>query len=369
MADATLAINRPAVRARLITEWGEAILIRAAAVAAALIICAAFLVGQGYNPWAAYQDLAAGAFGSRFAIEQTLLKAIPLMLTGLGVSLAFTLGLWNIGDEGQLAMGAVAASWLALSYPRLPAAVLLPGMILLGLAGGAVWALIPALPRAYARMNEVISTLLLNYVALLVVDYLVFGVWADPTAFSFPYSSPFSENARLPMLFGNVHIGLIFAAAAAAAIAGLIYRTSWGYEIRTIGASPGAARYAGMPIARRILGVMALSGALSGLSGMTEVSGVIFRIQQGISPGYGYSAIIIAWLAKLNPWAVIPVSVLFAGLLNGGFALQTSKVPAAIAYMIQATILFLVLASEALLRTRRRARAAAAQKASLAAGR
>lgn len=369
MAEAALAVDRRGVRPTVIAEWVEAIVLRAIAVVAALIVCAAFLVAQGHNPWVAYQDLAAGAFGSRFAIEQTVLKAIPLMLTSLGVSLAFTLGLWNIGAEGQLAMGAVAASWLALTYPQLPAVVLLPGMVLLGLIGGAVWALVPAVPRAYLGMNEVISTLLLNYVALLFVDHLVYGVWTDPAAFNYPYSPPFSDAARLPVLFGSVHIGLIFALAAAVAVAALIYRTVWGYEIRVTGASADAARYAGIPITRRILEVMVISGALSGLAGMAEVSGVIFRIQQGISPGYGYSAIIIAWLAKLNPLAVIPVSVLFAGLLNGGFALQTSKVPASIAYMIQATMLFLVIASEALLGKLQRARGAAAQKAALRAKR
>jgi simple sugar transport system permease protein len=364
VADATLAIDRPAPRPG-IPEWLEAVLVRVAAVLAALLVCAVLLALQGHNPWAAYADMASGAFGSRFAIEQTLLKAIPLVLTTLGVTLTFTAGLWNIGAEGQLIIGALAASWLALNYGTLPALVLLPGMVLLGLLGGALWALVPAVPRAWVGMNEVISTLLLNYVAVLVVDYLVFGAWADPTAFNFPYSPAFSVTARLPMLFGDVHLGLVFALVATVIVAVVIGHTAWGYEIRTIGASPGAARYAGMPVTRDILVAMAGSGALAGLAGMAEVSGMIFRVQQGLSPGYGYSAIIIAWLAKLNPWAAVPVAVLFAGLLNGGFALQTSKVPAAITYMIQAAILFLVVAGESLLARVRRARAAAAQKAAL----
>lgn len=366
---ATRALERtPAGMGRL-PAWGEAVLIRAGAVAAALVVGAVFLAATGRDPWAAYQDMAAGAFGGRFAIEQTLIKATPLMLTGLGVSLAFTMGLWNIGAEGQLAMGALAASWLALTHPHLPAGLLLPGMTLLGALGGAAWALIPGAARAYARMNEIISTLLLNYVALLWVDYLVFGAWADPTAFTFPYSRPFPDAARLPTLFGGVHIGLVLGLLLAVAMAGLLFHTRWGYEVRTIGASPAAARYAGMAVRRNILAVMAVSGALSGLAGMGEVSGVIFRIQQGISPGYGYSAIIVAWLANLHPLAVVPVAVFFAGLLNGGFAVQTSGVPAAIAYMLQATILFFVVASERLLRTFRSRRATAALKASVGVGR
>lgn len=368
MPDTTLAVESPALRARL-PEWLEAVLVRVAAVLAALVLGAVLLVVQGHDAWAAYVDMAVGAFGSRWALEQTLLKAIPLVLTTLGVILTFTAGLWNIGAEGQFTIGALAASWLALVHGGLPALPLLTMMTLLGLAGGAAWALVAAIPRAYLGLNEVISTLLLNYVALLVVDYLVFGAWADPTAFNFPYSPAFSSTARLPLLFGDVHLGLVLALVATVVLAGLVRRTTWGYEIRVSGASAGAARYAGMPVARNILVAMAASGALSGLAGMAEVSGTIFRVQQGLSPGYGYTAIIIAWLAKLNPWAAVPVAVLFAGLLNGGYALQTSKVPAAITYMLQAAILFLVVGGESLLARGRRARAAAIQRAALTAAR
>jgi len=215
----------------------------------------------------------------------------------------------------------------------------------------------------------IISTLMLNYVALLWVDYLVFGSWSDPTAFSFPYSRPFPEQAHFPTLVGDIHIGLVFALIAALALAALLQRTHWGYEIRTIGASLPAARYAGMRVRRNVLLVMAASGALAGLAGVGEVSGVIHRIQQGLSPGYGFTAIIVAWVARLNPWAVVLVAVLFAALLNGGFVIQTAGVPAAIAYMIQAFVLFLVLASEYLLRRVRRRRALARMRAVLEVGR
>src|SRR5262249_45075414 len=278
VADATLAVGRPAPRPA-IPEWLEAVLLRLVAVVVALTLCGVLLIVQGHNPWVAYTDMASGAFGSRYALEQTLLKAIPLMLTTLGVMITFTAGLWNIGAEGQLTIGALAASWLALRHCTAPALVLLPGMALLGMLGGALWALVPAVPRAYVGMNEVISTLLLNYIALLILDYLVFGPWADPTAFNFPYSPAFSDAARLPMLFGEVLLGLVFALLAPAVVAAVIGLTVWGYEIRTSGASPGAARYAGMPLTRNILVAMAASGALSGLAGMAEVSGMIFRVQ------------------------------------------------------------------------------------------
>jgi len=344
----------------------EAVGIRVASVIGAFVFGAVFLAATGHDPLHAYREMLVGAFGTPYAIEQTLIKAIPLMLTGLGVALAFTMGLWNIGAEGQLALGALAASWLALSAPGLPHAVMLPGLILLGLAGGAAWALIPAALRAYLGMSEIISTLMLNYVALLWVDYLVFGSWADPKAFSFPYSRPFPDSAYFPELFSGVHLGLVLALAAAAGLAVLLNRTGWGYEIRTIGASQASARYAGMPVRRNILIVMALSGALAGLAGVGEVSGVIHRIQQGLSPGYGFTAIIIAWVAQLQPWAVIAVSVLFAALLNGGFVIQTTGVPAAIAYMLQALILTFVLGSEYLLRRVRRRRAVERTRAALA---
>ena len=361
------ALDPPRPSTPSIPEWAEAVMIRIGAVLAALLAGAAFMAATGHDAWMAYRVMAAGAAGSPFAIEQTLIKAIPLMLTGLGVALAFAMGLWNIGAEGQLAVGALAASWLALTVPSLPRPLMLPGLLVFGFAGGAAWALIPAALRAFAGMNEIISTLMLNYVALLWVDYLVFGAWADPAAFSFPYSRPFPESAHLPTVFGGVHLGLVLAVCAAAVLWMVLRATPWGYEIRTIGQSPAAARYAGMPVARNILLVMAASGALSGLAGAGEVGGVIHRIQQGLSPGYGFTAIIIAWVARLQPWAVVVVAVLFAMLLNGGFVIQTTGVPAAIAAMIQALILFLVLASEYLLRRLRRRRATAALRIALAA--
>jgi simple sugar transport system permease protein len=346
--------------------WIEALGIRVGSAIAALVVGAIFLTATGYDAWHAYREMLAGAFGSSFAIEETLIKAIPLILTGLGVALAFTMGLWNIGAEGQLALGALAASWLALSAPELPRGLMLPGLVLLGIIGGAAWALIPAVLRAFAGMSEIISTLMLNYIALLWVDFLVFGAWADPTAFSFPYSRAFPDSARFPTLFGDVHLGLILALVAAAGLAVVLGRTSWGFEIRTIGASQAAARYLGMPVRRDILLVMAASGALAGLAGVGEVSGVIHRIQQGLSPGYGFTAIIVAWVAQLQPWAVVVVAVLFAALLNGGFVIQTTGVPAAIAYMLQALILAFVLGSEYLLRRVRRRRAVERTRAGLA---
>ncbi len=312
-----------------------------------------FLQLTGHDALEIYGLMFSGAFGSAYGISETLVKAIPLMLAGLGISLAFRMKLWNIGAEGQLYIGAFAASWVPLTFPDLPAYEMIPAMILLGMAAGGLWALLPAIPRAYLGVNEIISTLMLNYVAILWVDYLVFGPWKDPKGFNFPLSAPFSEAARLGTV-GNtrVHTGIFFALIVAVIIYIIINRTKWGFEIRVIGESEPAARYAGMDIRRNILLVMLVSGAICGLAGMTEVSGITGRLQPNLSPGYGYTAIIVAWLSKLNPFAILLVSVLFGGLQVGGYLVQTSGVPASVATMLQGAILFFVLGGDILTRYR-----------------
>lgn len=320
---------------------------RVGAVLIALATGAVFLAVMGFSPAAIYAKMFGGALGTRYGITETVVKAIPLMLAALGVSVAFRMKLWNIGAEGQIYMGAFAASWVALSFPDLPPCIIIPAMMLAGMIGGALWGLIPAIPRAFAGTNETITTLMLNYVAILWVDYLVYGPWKDPQGFNFPITPQFSPAAFLPA-FGNtrVHMGLVMGIFAAAVLYVVLNYTKWGYEIKVIGESREAAEYAGMKVIKNMLLVMALSGSLAGLAGMTEVSGITHRLQHGLSPGYGYSAIIIAWLSRLNPWAIVVVSFLFAALLVGGYSVQTIGLSAAIATMIQGMILFAVLASE-----------------------
>lgn len=318
-----------------------------ASVLLALLAGALFLRLTGSDPAEVYGMMLRGAFGSRYGATETMVKAIPLMLCGLGVGIAFRMLLWNIGAEGQLYMGAFAATWVCMTFPGWPPYLLLPAMVAAGCLAGGLWALLPALPRAYLRTNEVITTLMLNYVAILWVSYLVHGPWRDPAGLNFPLTRPFPRAAWLPTFPGTrVHVGLIMAVVAAAVLSLVLWRTRWGYEVRVIGESARAARYAGMNVERNILLVMFLSGALAGLAGMCEVSGVIHRLQHQISPGYGYSAIIVAWLARLNPWAVLVVAVLFGALLVGGYAVQLAGIPAAVAYMLQGAILFFVLAGD-----------------------
>ncbi len=313
----------------------------------ALIVGAVFLFIAGHNPYAAYLAMFDGGFGSFYGLSETIVKAIPLMLCALGISLAFRMQLWNIGAEGQLHMGAFGATWVALTYPDAPAVILIPAIFLAGIICGGIWGLLPAVPRAYMGVNEIITTLMLNYVAILWVDYLVYGPWKDPAGLNFPLTAEFSAAATLPTLFGTrIHFGLIIALLLAVLIHLSIKYSRFGYEIRVIGESPAAARYAGMSISKNILLVMLASGAICGLAGAVEVSGLMHRLQHGFSPGYGYTAIIVAWLAKLHPAAIILVAVLFGGLQAGGFSLQTSGIPAAMVLMLQGLILFFVLGGE-----------------------
>lgn len=315
----------------------------------ALLLEGIFLFFAGYDPLEVYGVLFKGAFGTKFGLSETLVTAIPLILTGLGVSVAFRMVLWNIGGEGQLYMGAFAASWVALSYPDAPTYILQPAMFMAGFLAGAFWGLLPAIPRALRGVNETLTTLMLNYVAIFWVGYLVYGPWRGPQSFNFPITEEFSKAAVLPHL-GNtrIHAGILIALAAVVIVYFLMKHTVWGYEIRVAGESKQAANYAGISVVRNILLVMMISGGLCGLAGYCEVSGIFRRLQHTISPGYGYTAIIVAWLAKLNPWAIVAVAFLFGGFLAGGYSLQATGLPSATVTMLQGVILFFVLAGEIL---------------------
>lgn len=312
-----------------------------------LLFSGVFFWVTGKNPMEIYGLMLEGAFGSAYGLSETVVKAIPLMLTGLAVSLAFRMQLWNIGAEGQFAMGTFGASWVALTFPNLPVYLMLPSMLVMGFFMGGLWGLIPAVPRAFFKVNETIGTLLMNYVAILWVEYLVYGPWRDPKGFNFPITAEFSPAAILPSVGSTrIHMGLFIGLAVALVLWVVIKYTKWGYEIRVCGESPKAAEYAGMNFIRNILLVMFISGGIAGIAGMTEVSAITQRLQRGISPGYGYTAIIIAWLGRLNPWAIVVVSLLLGGLLVGGFSIQTSGFPAATVSMLQGAILFFVLGGE-----------------------
>ena len=270
------------------------------ALGLALIFSGILLWIFGANPLETYAAMATGAFGQRYHVSETLLRAIPLMLTGLAVGIAFRMLFWNIGAEGQFVWGAIAATWVALFLPEkiggFPAWAYLPAMIAAAFVAGAVWGLIPAILKTFLQVNEIITTLMFNYVALLWMQYLYTGSWKDPEGFGFPGSAQFPQQAwlpRLPLDLGRVHYGLVIAVVAASLIWLILDRTKWGLEIKVIGKNPVAARYAGMDITRNVLLVMCISGGVAGLAGFSQVAGVGHRLQNGIAVGDGFTAIMV----------------------------------------------------------------------------
>jgi len=329
-----------------------------AAVVLAFALVAVFIVVSGKDPVRVYTKMVTGALGSEFGLTETLVKAIPLMLCGLGVSLAYRIQVWNIGAEGQFVAGAIAATAVIVYLPGLPFWVALPLMALVGVAAGALWGLFTALPKVFFNVNELIISLMLNYVALLALDFFVFGPWRDPHGMNFPGTRPFAPDETLPVLGATrLHLGLVFGLAAVAVTAVLVQFTRWGYELRLIGANPEAARHAGINIKAHVIIVMLVSGGLAGLAGMAEVSGVTHRLLYGISPGYGYTAIIVAWIARLNPFGIVVSSVLFGALIVGGYSVQTIGLPSSISSLLQGAVLFFLIAGSILGKVRIRAKA------------
>ncbi|MBV7329723.1 ABC transporter permease [Chloroflexi bacterium TSY] len=327
-------------------------------VAMALLIGAILLRMTGANPWIVYTRMAQTAFGDRYGWSDTTIKATPLILASLGVSIAFRMQLWNIGAEGQLLLGAWFASGVALFWlpTETPTLIMLLVMAVAGFIGGALWGAIPGLLKARLNVNEIITSLMLNYVAIEWNNYYIYGPWSER---GFGLTPQFPRTAWMPRLtdFGSqfpalrgitAHLGIVLGILLALLLWGIWRRSRWGFEIQVIGDNPRAARYAGINIVRNTILVMCLSGGLAGLAGMSEVSGVVHRLQERFSPGYGFTAIIIAWLAKLNPLTIILVSFLFAGLLVGADEIQ----PAGIAQMLQGVILFVVVGGEMVLHYR-----------------
>lgn len=327
----------------------------------ALVVAGILLRLVGVNPLEAYRAMLLGAFGDRYAVVETLVRSIPLILTGLSAAIAFRMLFWNIGAEGQLVMGGLAASWVALFLPDTAPWVpqrpwaYLTIMGLAALAAGAVWGLVPALLKSFLGVNEIITTLMFNYVAILLYQYLYTTAWKDPAGFGFPGSAEFGRYAWLPRFTGRLHWGLVLGMVAAVLVWVVFTKTKWGFEIALIGENEQAARYAGIDVARNIVLVMVVSAGLAGLAGFSEVAGVSHRLQQGLAVGNGFTGIIIAWLAKLHPIGIVAVAVLFAGLLVGGDQLQiTLGQPASVALVLQGAILLFVLGGDIFTRYRLR---------------
>jgi simple sugar transport system permease protein len=301
---------------------------------------------SGYSAVKAFTAIIDGSFGGSYPISQTLAAAIPLATIALGTAVAFRVQLWNIGGEGQFYMGAFGATGVELigGPAGWPAVILLPAMLVGGFVAGAAWALVPAWLRAWHGVNEIITTLMLNYVAVLWVNYLVYGPWKDPAGRNFPFSPRFPENASFARMGdGQLHTGLIVPIIAAIVLVFVMARTRWGYELRVVGENAEAARYAGINVRSTMLTAMLVSGGMAGVAGMVQVAGIIHLLSGQLSSNYGYTAIIVAWLARLHPLAVLVVSVLFGALVNGGFAVSQENIPQALGAVLQGMILFFVL--------------------------
>jgi simple sugar transport system permease protein len=315
------------------------------AVLLALLIGAILLIISGSNPIQAYAALFQGAFGSPVAIQRTLEKATPLIFSGLAVAFAFKAGLFNIGAQGQLLIGAIVAAYIGFAVTGLPAIIHLPLALLAGGLAGALYGAIPGFLKVYTGAHEVIVTIMLNYIAINITDYLADGPWKDPSPGNIVARTPLiQESARLPII-SNIPLGFVFAVLAAIIVWWLLFRTTLGYEIRTVGLSSSAAQYAGIRVARIIVLTMVISGFLAGLGGAVETLGIVGRFQPGFNAGLGFDGITVALLAKTNPIGVIPAAILLGAMRAGASQMQFSAgVAKEITDVITAFILFFVAA-------------------------
>jgi general nucleoside transport system permease protein len=316
---------------------GAALLARVAAILLALVVSGIVLAFTGVNLFLLGGDVIRETFSSSIGLEDLGLLVTPLILTGLAVAVTLRIGIWNIGAEGQFYMGAFCTAAVGLFVDG-PEPLMLVAMAAAGIAGGALWILVPTLARAYADVNELITTLLLNFVATLIVYYVCTGPWHERGVMTLG-STPRIRYA-LPELFGSVHYGFLVAILAAIVMAAVLAFSKWGYEVRFSGANPQAARYAGVPVRRRIIVAMLISGAIAGAAGMLEVAGTVHRLQGGISNNFGYLGIIVAVLARGSCLGVIATAALMAVILNSGIILQTKGVNTNIVLAITGLILF-----------------------------
>lgn len=326
---------------------------KAVALLLALLVDAVIFWSLGIDPLGAYYEILRGSLLTSYGVSETIVKFIPIALCAYGLALVFKARVWNIGAEGQLLLGAILATWVALNLSENLGPLTVPVMYLAGFLAGAAWASVPALLRAKLEVNEVLTTFMLNLVAEKLLEYLIYGPWKGPGEWGFPQTAPFPSVARPPRIPGTrIHYTTLMLAIASAALLGFLERrTTFGFEIRTVGASVRTAKYAGISIPKVIALSMVISGGLAGLAGVGEVSGVQGRLRPRISPGYGYTAIVVAWLGGLNMVGVTVASFLFSALLVGGDMLQvTMRLPSAVINIFNGSILLAVVSLEFLSR-------------------
>ncbi len=329
------------------------------AVVGALILGALMLLAFDASPVDGVKAMFDGAFGSSKALTETALKATPLLFVGVGITIAFRANVINIGGEGQMVAGALLSTIVALAMPDVPAIIMLPAVLIAGLIGGAIWGAVPGALKAYYGVNEILSTIMLNVVAVQLMNYLLRGPLIDPAEIErgtrIPQTERLPETADLPLLFGSgrLHIGPLIAVAAAVAAYVLLWRTPLGYRLRAVGQNTDASRYAGIPVKRTIVLALTLSGAMAGLAGAVLVFGSESHrmVTDGSTAGFtgsaGFNGIVAALFGALHPLWTIPASFLFGGLLVGGNALQRAvQVPAALILALNGLVVIFVVSSE-----------------------
>jgi simple sugar transport system permease protein len=333
----------------LLLKLGSPLLAVALTLVSALVIFAAL----GKDPWIAVQVYFILPLSDFWGIQEVAVKATPLVLISLGLALCYRSNNWNIGAEGQFLVGAMAGGWLALATHGAPNGPwVMPAMLAAGALGGALFALIPALLKTRFGANEILTSLMLVYVAELLLDWLVRGPWRDPQGFNMPVTVTFEPEAVVPLLLdgGRLNIGTPIALLLVAVMAVLVGRTLKGFEIRLVGEAPRAARFAGFDEKKLTLTVFAISGALAGLAGILEAAGTVKMLQPGLSPGYGFTAIIVAFLGRLNPVGCLIAGVFLAVTFIGGENAQIMlRLPLDATRVIQGLLLFYVLACDTLL--------------------
>ncbi len=313
----------------------------------AFFVAGLLLLLQDKEPIRAFAYLFEGGFWSRYAIEDTLVKTIPLFLCSLGVSIAFRMQIWNIGAEGQYALGGIGATAAVLLFPDMPEFLLIPTALFFAALAGGVWGFVPGMLKLKFGLNEIISTLMLNYIGIELLRYLVYGPWKDASSMGFPMTMPFPPNATLDSVWGRVHEGIWVCLIAAIFLAVFLSKTRLGFEIKTAGENPRAARYARMPYGFLLVFVLALSGAFAGIAGGVEVSATFQRLQPTFCTGYGYTAIVVAWLSQLKIHHIAFFAFFLAGIRVGVENMQLEmQVPAAFGGILEGLILLTVLAGQ-----------------------
>jgi simple sugar transport system permease protein len=318
----------------------------ALSVLLSLLIGGLLLLASGRNPLTAYQALFFGAFGTVDRFAETLVKATPLLLIAVSVSISFRCQIWNIGADGQIILGAIFSTWAALTFSELPVLILFPVTFLAGALGGAIWSAIAGALKAYVQANEVITTSMLNYIAIYLLAFLVRGPMKDPAGFNFPQSPLIADALELPRLITGTRLNVAFILALIIAVLTLFFwRSTAGFRTEIVGASRRVARQIGLNVNSTIVFVTALSGALAGIAGWGEIFGLHFRLIEEIARGMGNLGIVVALLGQLHPLGMIVSSFLFGALVVGGNAMERNAgVPFALVDVIQGCIILFILA-------------------------